>query len=238
MPARTALKDRQALLKALRQQVVRTACGVSTGIAGIDACLGAGLALDALHEVAAADFRAIPGAWGFLLALMTHIECKGVVVWPLVSGAFGIPYAPGLKSFGLDPRNFLIVRCRRERDAAWAMEEALSIGAGAVVGMRTRDMDLTASRRLQLAAQHSGTPVFLLRAHDDREPSAAVSRWRVAAMPGARDRFGLSGEPRWRVALDYAKGGRCGEWVVEWNHAAHRLRLPAVLADGTQRRAA
>ena len=238
MPARMALKDRHALLEALRQQVVHTACGVNTEIAGIDACLGAGLALGALHEVAAADFRAIPGAWGFLLALMTCIERQGVVVWPLVSGAFGIPYAPGLKSFGLDPRNFLIVRCRRERDAAWAMEEALRIGAGAVVGMRTRDMDLTASRRLQLAAQHSGTPVFLLRAYDDREPSAAVSRWRVAAVPGARDRFGLFGAPRWRVALDYAKGGRCGEWVVEWNHATHRLRLPTVLADGTQRRAA
>ena len=239
MPARMALKDRQVLLEALRRQVVRPACGVSTGIAGIDACLGGGLALGALHEVAAADFRAIPGAWGFLLALVARAERKSVVVWPLVSGgAFGIPYAPGLKSFGLDPRSFLIVRCRRERDAAWAMEEALRIGAGAVVGARPRDMDLTASRRLQLAAQHSGTPVFLLRAHDDRQPSAAVSRWRVAIMPGARDRFGLFGEPRWRVALDYAKGGRCGEWVVEWNHAAHRLRLPAVLADGMQRRAA
>ena len=238
MPDRLAAQDRRALLAALRREVVRPSTGVSSGIAGIDACLHSGLAFGALHEVAAADFRAVPGAWGFLLALMTSIERQGVVVWPLVCGAFGIPYAPGIKSFGLDPRDFLIVRCRREHDAAWAMEEALRIGAGAVVGMRTRDMDLTASRRLQLAAQHSGTPAFLLRAHDDREPSAAVSRWRIASMPGGRDRFGLSGEPRWRVALDYAKGGRCGEWVVEWSHAAHRLRLPAVLADGTQRRAA
>jgi protein ImuA len=236
---RMAVKDRQALLEALRQEVVRTACGVSTGIAGIDACLRGGLALGALHEIAAADFRAIPGAWGFLLALVARVEREGVVVWPLVpGGAFGIPYGRGLKSFGLDPRDFLMVRCRREREAAWTMEEALRIGAGAVVGARPRDMDLTASRRLQLAAQHSGTPIFLLRAHDDRQPSAAVSRWRVAAVPGARDRFGLFGEPRWRVALEYAKGGRPGEWVVEWNHAAHRLRLPAVLADRAERRAA
>jgi len=238
MPDRMAVKDRRALLAALRQEVVRTASSVSTGIAGIDACLNGGVALGALHEVAAAVFRAVPSAWGFLLALMTRIERKGVVVWPLVSGAFGIPYARGLKSFGLDPRDFLIVRCRREHDATWTMEEALRIGAGAVVGARPRDMDLTASRRLQLAAQHSGTPIFLLRAHDDRQPSAAVSRWRIASVPGARDRFGLFGEPRWRVALEYAKGGRCGEWVVEWNHAAHRLRLPAVLADRTERRAA
>ena len=91
MPDRLAVKDRHALLAALRREVVRTSAGVSTGIAGIDACLHGGLALGALHEVAAADFRAIPGAWGFLLALMTCIERKGVVVWPLVSGAFGIP---------------------------------------------------------------------------------------------------------------------------------------------------
>jgi protein ImuA len=238
MPDRIAVKGRQALLEALRRQVVHTAAGVSTGIAGIDACLNGGLVLGALHEVAAADFRAVPGAWGFLLALVARARREGVVVWPLVSGAFGIPYARGLKSFGLDPRDFLMVRCRRERDAAWAMEEALRIGVGAVVGARPRDMDLTASRRLQLAAQHSGTPIFLLRAHDDRQPSAAVSRWRIAAVPGARDRFGLFGEPRWRVALEYAKGGRPGEWVVEWNHAAHCLRLPAVLADRAERRAA
>ena len=232
-------KDWYVLIEALRRGDVRTSSGVNTGIVEIDARLCGGLALGALHEIAAADFRAVPAAWGYLLALMACVDRKGVVVWPLVpGGAFGVPYARGLKSFGLDPRDFLMVRCRHERDAAWTMEEALRAGVGAVVGARTRGMDLTASRRLQLAAQHSGTPIFLLRGHDDRQQSAAVSRWRVSAMRGARDRFGLFGEPRWRVTLDYAKGGRTGEWVVEWDYETLRLRLPAVLAGRTERRAA
>lgn len=235
----TATKDRHKLIDALRREMVRTPSCVSTGIAEMDTYLRGGLALGALHEIAAADFRAIPGAWGFLLALMARVEHKGAVVWPLLlGGAFGLPYGQGLKSFGFDPGDFLVVRCRREHDAAWAMEEALRIGAGAVIGARTRDMDLTASRRLQLAAQQSGTPIFLLRGHNDRQPSAAVSRWRVAVLPSARDRFGLFGKPRWHVALEYAQGGRCNEWVVEWDHETLRLRLSSVLADRTERHAA
>ncbi|MBU6299536.1 MAG: ImuA protein [Alphaproteobacteria bacterium] len=212
---------------------------MSTNIGEIDICLRGGLALGALHEIAATDFRAIPSAWGFLLALMARVERKNAVVWPLVSSEpFGMPYACGLKSFGLNPGDFLMVRCRCEHDAAWAMEEALRVGARAVIGARTRDMDLTASRRLQLAAQRSGTPIFLLRTHDDCRPSAAVSRWRVAVLPAARDRFGLFSNPRWHIALEYARGGRCGEWVVEWNHETLCLRLPSILADRAERQAA
>jgi protein ImuA len=234
--------SRQTAIDTLRRQLRRVAEAdpfgvIGTGIDTIDACLpGGGLALGALHEIAPADFRAIPSASGFLLALASRALCahSGVLVWPLTPdqrGAFGGPYARGLKSFGLDPGRILIVRCTQARDAAWSMEEALRIGAAAVIGARGRGADLTVSRRFQLAAQHSGTPIFLLRSHDDFRQSAAVTRWRVAALPSARDRFGLLAGPRWHVALDYARGGRLGEWVVEWNHAALCLRLPSLLAD-------
>ncbi len=238
--------NRQIAIDALRRQLGRVAEAdrfgvVGTGVDAIDARLpGGGLALGALHEIAPNDFRAIPSATGFLLALVSRALSvrSGILVWPLTPdqrGAFGGPYARGLKSFGLDPGCILIVRCAQARDAAWAMEEALRIGAAAVIGARGRDTDLTASRRFQLAAQHSGTPIFLLRAYDDVRPSAAVTRWRVAAMPCARDRFGLFAEPRWHIALDYARGGRLGEWVVEWNHATLCLRLSSVLADRTDK---
>jgi protein ImuA len=243
--------SRQTAIDTLRRQLGRVAerdpFGViGSGIGAVDACLpGGGLALGALHEIAPADFRAIPSASGFLLALASRALCthSGFLVWPLTPGqrgAFGEPYAYGLKSFGLDPGRILIVRCAQARDAAWAMEEALRIGAAAVIGARERATDLTATRRFQLAAQRSGTPIFLLRSHDDSRQSAAVTRWRVAALPSTRDRFGLFAEPRWQVALDYARGGRLGEWVVEWNHAALCLCLSSLLADraGPARRTA
>ena len=137
----------------------------------------------------------------------------------------------GLKSFGLYPGRILIVRCAQARDAPWAMEEALRIGAAAVIGARGRDTDLTASPDgFNWRHNTSGTPSFLLHAYDDFRPSAAVTRWRVRPRcPVLRDRFGLFAGPRWHVALDYARGGRLGEWVVEWNHATLCLRLSSVL---------
>jgi protein ImuA len=73
-----------------------------------------------------------------------------------------------------------------------------------------------AHRRLQLAAERSGVTALLLRrwrtgaeaAVERARPSAAVTRWRVAALPSA-DIPGLPGIgwPRWRVELLRCRGG-------------------------------
>ena len=36
---------------------------------------------------------------------------------------------------------------------------------------------------------------------------------------------------RWSVALERCRNGRTGEWVVEWDHVAHRFRLVEGVAD-------
>ncbi|HTK79267.1 MAG TPA: hypothetical protein VL286_02400 [Rhizomicrobium sp.] len=226
------------------------------GIPEIDSCLNGGLLRRALHEIAAADYRSQPAALGFLLAL-TKISQKiretqkripavestpsepadpqrGVVLWPVTqrANAFGRPCPPGLKFFGLDPARILFVRCANDRDCLWAMEEGLRLGGIAgVIGARAKTMDLTASRRLQLAAEQANTPVFLLRNHNDKAPSAAVTRWRISPAPSARDEFGFYKNACFRVALDYARSGKTGEWVVEWNHDALSLRLSSVLGN-------
>ncbi|MGE0724551.1 MAG: hypothetical protein AB7O45_09255, partial [Alphaproteobacteria bacterium] len=64
-----------------------------------------------------------------------------------------------------------------------------------------------------------------------RMPSAALTRWRVAAAPGAADGAGGVGRPRWRVALTRSRGGGEGEWVVEWDDATDHLAVAAELAD-------
>ncbi len=159
---------------------------------------------------------------------------KICVLWPLAKQghAFGMPYAPGLRFFGLDPARVLFVRCASARDCLWTMEEGLRLGGiAAVIGTRVKSMDLTASRRLQLAAEQANTPVLLLRNYHDNAPSAAATRWRVAPAPAARDAYGFYEQARFRVALDYARGGKAGEWVMEWNHEAHSLRLSSALGD-------
>lgn len=156
------------------------------------------------------------------------------ILWPFAKAAppFGQPYAPGLKFFGLDPARIVFVRCANVRECLWAMEEGVRLGGiGAVIGARAKVMDLTSSRRLQLAAEQANIPVFLLRTYNDTAQSAAVTRWHVAAAPSARDEFGFTKNACFRVALDYARGGKTGEWVLEWNSDAHSLRLSSALGD-------
>jgi len=159
---------------------------------------------------------------------------RGILLWPFAKhpNAFGFLYPPGLKFFGLDPSRLLFIRCATDRECLWAMEEGLRIGGvAAVIGARPKAMDLTASRRLQLAAEQANTPVFLLRNYSDGAQSAAVTRWRISPAPSAHDEFGFFAYARWRVALEYARGGKTGEWVMEWNHDALSLRLSSALGD-------
>src|SRR5438270_742482 len=88
-------------------------------------------------------------------------------------------------------------------------------------------LPFVAGRRLQLAAERSGITAFLLRrwrnseeaARERERPSAAVTRWRIAALP-AREVDDLRlrqliGQPRWRVELLRCRGGVPAQWVVE-----------------------
>jgi protein ImuA len=155
-------------------------------------------------------------------------------LWPFAktAPAFGLPYPPGLKFFGLDPARIVFVRCANARECLWAMEEGLRLGGiAAVIGARPKAMDLTSSRRLQLAAEQANIPVFLLRHYNDHAPSAAVTRWRVSPAPSARDEFCFYKNARFRVALEYARGGKTGEWAMDWEHDALSLRLSSALDD-------
>lgn len=249
----------EALRRQIARTASFSTCAEKTaplGIAAVDACLNGGLARGALHEIADDDHRSTPAALGFLLALVTRTQKSEIgsqnrmrmqrdsnfrlassnfrILWPFAktAPAFGQPYPPGLRFFGLDPARIVFVRCANARECLWAMEEGLRLGGiAAVIGARVKTMDLTASRRLQLAAEQANIPVFLLRHYNDSTPSVAVTRWRVSLAPSARDQFGFTKNARFRVALDYARGGKTGEWVMEWDHDALLLRLSSVLGD-------
>ena len=77
-----------------------------------------------------------------------------------------------------------------------SMEEGLSFGGlAAVVGELVR-LPMTSSRRLQLAAEKTGTMGFALRrwrrqseASDYGQPTASTTRWRVSVLPRKRPRL-------------------------------------------------
>ena len=142
----------------------------------------------------------------------------------------GAPYAPGLDQTGIAPEGLITVRTARTRETLWAMEEALSCGAlGVVIGeIRAGRIDQVATRRLSLAAGAGGTLGLLLRPTPDDEPSAAVTRWMISAVPSRTasiQRNPAIGAPRFAVRLVRNRHGRLGSWIVEWNSVEQRFRL-------------
>lgn len=201
-----------------------------------------GLAFGALHEVAPEAASDLPAAFGFLAALLGCMPPRGPVL--LVASRRGLadcgrPHGHGLNALGLDPARVILVEARHEQQALWAMEEALRSGAPvAVAGAVGAGLDLKASQRLQVAARGSGLPLLLLRPATATGASAATTRWRIGSAEAARDRFGLIAGWRWRVRLERCRNGRPGEWLVEWDHVAHRFSLAAAVADPALHRSA
>jgi protein ImuA len=144
---------------------------------------------------------------------------------------YGRPHGHGLNALGLDPRRLILAETAHRKDTLWAMEEALHSRAVAAVAGFIDQTDLKTSQRLQLAATDCGLPLFLLRPAEILEASATATRWRVGAASAARDRFGLITRARWRLSLERCRNGRTGEWMVEYDHVAHRFSLAATLAD-------
>ncbi len=176
--------------------------------------------------------------WGGLAGGALH-EMVGAgagapVLWCLVGADL---HAPGLVGFGLDPGRLIVVRARKEREVLWAMEEGLRSGPLAAVVGETGVLNLTASRRLQLAAETGGTigiAVSLERAEEFH--NAATTRWRITSAPGAEPPIGVGlGPARWRVELLRCRGGEAGEWLLEWDHEAHRFTVAAAALDRPDR---
>jgi protein ImuA len=227
-----------ATLNALRQEIRRlegfrgmttTGTPLRFGIPDIDNALPEkSFPLGVTHEFISESLEEAAATTGFLsglLALMT--KGTGTIAW--ICRERNI-YAPGLAAFGFDPRRILFVEARSERDALWAMEEALRCkGLAAAVG-EAGDAPLTSTRRLQLAAEESGATGILLRMRPRRSgASACVTRWHIRPRPGARENnLPGVGTPRWHAELIKARGSRPMAWDIEWKNG--RFRLPAQAA--------
>jgi protein ImuA len=195
-----------------------------------------GLVCGALHEIVPTTQIAFPAAFGFVVAVLTRLlspaRKKVIFVMPTYGARqCGRLSGHGLNSLGFDPRRAILVNPAQRQDILWTLVEALrSQAPQAVVGMIDQ-LDLKTSQKLHLAAVDAGLPLFLLRPSQNLESSAAATRWRIAPVSGARNRFGSYAHARWRLQLERCRNGRPGEWVVEYDHVAHRFSLVAALAD-------
>ncbi len=182
-----------------------------------------GLAEGARH---AEVFAAASEGSGAGLALALALDAAGAgeerpFLWVQDAAALrlsGRPYRPGLPA-GLRHR-LIHVAARSPEDALFALEEGLrcrdlAFVLGEVAG-NPRALDFTASRRLSLAAEKHGTPLWLVRLDARRDLSSARMRWQVGAARSAPPRWNAEapGTPAWHAELFRARNHPPGEWVL------------------------
>jgi len=182
---------------------------LSLGPVEIDQALPwGGLPLFCLHHVVgggeALGRRGFsPPATAFVATLAARLKElfkeRGAVVWclPRYQAADNL-YGPALAMLGLDEQALILSRTKNETEALWTMEEALGCAdVSAVVGALAAPLNLTAERRLQLAAERGRTTGFLLQPSSAVTTStAAVTRWRVGSLPSAAPAWPGLGRPR------------------------------------------
>lgn len=203
---------------------------IALGAESLDRRLGGGILRAALHEAYAETGADAPAATGFALALARRAMAgeEKPLLWTrqeALSAESGAPYPPGLADIGLDPAAVALIRVRDAREALQAGAEA---GRCATVGATlielfgdARVYDLTASRRLALAAAAAGAPIFIARVAASPAPSAAASRWLVRAAPSRALGANAPGSAAFTIFLLRQRGGAAGQewhaWRVEWN---------------------
>src|SRR6266436_9803616 len=174
------------------------------GVKAIDERLPeGGLALGALHEVAGGGNGAIDGAAAALFAAGIAARTRGRVLWCVTRQDL---FAPALALAGLAPDRVIYVEAGDEKAVLACFEEALRHrGLGAVVAEVSR-LSMTASRRLQLAAEDSGTIGLAIRrwrrpaeAAEFGLPTATTTRWRVSVLPSTPLPVPGIGRARWGV---------------------------------------
>jgi protein ImuA len=193
----------------------------SFGHVEADRLLG-GLRLAVLHEVFAGDMHG-GAATGFAAALARLCQNEKPLFWirqdfsALEEGELS---AHGFLHLGLDPGRLFLMRAADAVDVLRGGFEALTCPfLGAVImeiSGAPKTLDLTATRRLQLAAQSHGVTAILLRFSAKPAPSACETRWLVSAAlsPQDEEAFGASVLD---VRLDRNRHGPTGQWVMEWS---------------------
>ncbi len=234
----------QPVFQSLRDQIERiegrSARGRTVlpfGIATLDSRLpGGGLALGALHEVAGGGNGAIDGAAAALFSAGVASRTRGKVLWCLTRADL---FAPAMAQAGLLPDRVIYVEAGDDKTVLACMEEGLRHGGlGSVVGEIAR-LSMTASRRLQLAAEGTGSIGIALRrwrrevdAADFGQPTAAMTRWRISVLPSTPLPAPGVGRHRWLVELIRARAGESADFELEACDDTGRLALPAELVHG------
>ena len=147
---------------------------------------------------------------------------------PRLAGIRAMPFGEGLAGLGIDPARLLLVEARDNLGLLRAvLDGARCSGLAAVVAETwgpILEYDLTASRRLVLAAEASRVPVIVLRGcgvtgkRAEPRASAAHTRWAIRPAPSTALEARAPGPPALEAELLRQRGGPSGmRWRLVWN---------------------
>lgn len=236
------MAESSAPLARLRRRVARIegargegkAARFATGHDDIDHWLGGGLTRGRLHEAVATAGEDAGAAAGFAAMLAMRAAPGRPILWlrtEAAEGRGGRLYAGGMAELGLPGAALLLGLVADETMLLRAAADAARCaGLGTLVveswGI-SKLIDLTATRRLMLAAEQSGVTVLLLRIGARDSPSVADTRWRVAAAPSIPLPADAPGQPALDLELLRRRAGPAGrQWRVEWNRERRSFQIP------------
>lgn len=197
-----------------------------------DAFPNATFPIGAVHEFLSSQSEHTAATNGFLSGLLGSLMGhSGTTIWISSSRTL---FPPALKNFGIEPDRFIFIDLQKEKDVLWAMNEALKCSALSAVVGEIREIDFTASRRLQLAVEQSKATGFIVRNNYRKlNTTACVSRWKITPLPsvsiapgpgsdsyrswaGGIDNLPGISFPKWKVELLRMRNGKSGTWNIQW----------------------
>ena len=216
---------------------------ISTGHEGIDAAIGGGITRGCVHEMFALDPDDAGSVTGF--AAMLALRLGGGILWlrhEAMQKISGRLHAAGLLEIGLDPAQVIVAVLP---DPVSVLRAAADVVRCADVGVAVVELwrqppalDLTASRRLALAAETSGVTVLLLRVDAEPTPSAAQTGWAIRSAASAPLEANAPGYPTLEIKLLRQRGRPAGGcWQVEWDRESAVFRPADRNADAPIRTA-
>ena len=155
---------------------------LTSGYPALDAVLpGAGWPLDALSELLQPP--GLHAEWRLLLPALVRLQLASPGALVLV-GPPHVPFGPALQAQGLAVQRLLWLQVSEPQARLWATEQALRCAGVLAVLAWLPQVRAEQLRRLQLAAQTHGKPLFALRpALAQAESSPAVLRLLLAPWP-------------------------------------------------------
>ncbi len=174
-----------------------------------------------------------PGALPFALAMAARVAGAVMFVDALHERDQIYPFGAGRF---VDMARVLSVRGTSQDDILWIAEEALRSGCvPVVIAHITKEISLTAGRRLQLAAE-VGKSLGLFIVPEGMGSNAAETRWYCQAVRAQATAQLDSTLFQWTCNKN--KTGTTGSWMVRWNETTRHIDCLSKAGDRSLSQAA